>query len=248
MVQGYGAWLTKTDEDPASFTSVWNEADRIPMHHILRAYSIIGADREEASAGDMAEHWPYIAGSGPIPLICNGQAAKEVGLDKSTISRAIKSGKLSAHRKESGGYEIDPAELFRVFSPASKKMDVAPPPLDTPIETLFENRELHVRLEAAELRIRDKEDEIRDLRHWLDTESEERRKLTLMLLAQPQPPQPKEPIEKSDNTQAQQSAPPPLLQQSTTTLAPRRRPGFGRGFWEKLETIRLNTIRRCLMY
>jgi hypothetical protein len=155
-----------------------------------------------------------------------GQAAKEVGLDKSTLSRAIKSGKLSAHRKESGGYEIDPAELFRVFAPASKKSDAAHPPLDTPTETLFENRELRIRLEAAELRIRDKEDEIRDLRHRLDTESDERRKLTLMLLAQPQPPQPKEPVEKSDNTQAQQPALPPSLPPSTTTLASPKKAGL----------------------
>jgi hypothetical protein len=155
-----------------------------------------------------------------------GQAAKETGLDKSTISRAIKSGKLSAHRKESGGYEIDPAELFRVFAPASKKTDSAHPPLDTPTEMLFENRELRIRLEAAELRIRDKEDEIRDLRHRLDTESEERRKLTLMLLAQPQPPQPNEPIDQSDNSQGEQPSPPPSLQQSTTPLTPQKKARF----------------------
>src|SRR5438552_3690014 len=45
-----------------------------------------------------------------------GQAAKETGMDKSTISRAIKSGNLSATRQENGGYAIDPAELFRVFA------------------------------------------------------------------------------------------------------------------------------------
>jgi hypothetical protein len=155
-----------------------------------------------------------------------GQAAKEVGLDKSTISRAIKSGKLSAHRKDSGGYEIDPAELFRVFAPASKKTDSAHPPLDTPTETLFENRALRIKLEAAELRIRDKEDEVRDLRRRLDTESEERRKLTLMLLAQPQPSQSKEPAEKPDLLQMQQPSPPPSLQQSATPIAPPKQWGF----------------------
>jgi hypothetical protein len=155
-----------------------------------------------------------------------GQAAKETGLDKSTISRAIKSGKLSAHRKESGGYEIDPAELFRVFSPASQKPDPVALPLDIPTETLLENRELRIKLEAAELRIRDKEDEVRDLRRRLDTESEERRKLTLMLLAQPQPSQPKEPAEKTDTLQMQQPPPPPPLQQSTTTPAPPKKAGL----------------------
>jgi hypothetical protein len=75
-------------------------------------------------------------------------------------------------------------------------------------------------LEVAELRIRDKEDEVRDLRHRLDTESEERRKLMLMLLAQPQPSQPKEPIEKPESIQTQQPVPLPSVQQSTTHLTP----------------------------
>jgi hypothetical protein len=155
-----------------------------------------------------------------------GQAAKETGLDKSTISRAIKSGKLSAHRKESGGYEIDPAELFRVFSPASQKPDPVALPPDIPTETLLENRELRIRLEAAELRIRDKEDEVRDLRRRLDTESEERRKLTLMLLAQPQPSHPKEHSERSDTLQMQQPTPLPSVQQSTTPLTPPKKAGL----------------------
>ena len=43
-----------------------------------------------------------------------GQAAAEVGKPKSTISRSIKSGRMSA-KKIGNKYEIDPAELFRVF-------------------------------------------------------------------------------------------------------------------------------------
>lgn len=50
-------------------------------------------------------------------------AAKAVGKNKTTIQRAIKSGKISASRKESGAYEIDPAELHRVFSPATPRRD-----------------------------------------------------------------------------------------------------------------------------
>ena len=44
-----------------------------------------------------------------------GQAAKESGRSKGTISKYIKSGKLSYVRKEGNQYRIDPAELFRVF-------------------------------------------------------------------------------------------------------------------------------------
>ena len=43
-----------------------------------------------------------------------GQAATETGKPKSTISRAIKNGRISA-KKVGNRYEIDPSELFRVF-------------------------------------------------------------------------------------------------------------------------------------
>lgn len=46
-----------------------------------------------------------------------GTAAKATGLAKSTIHRAIKTGKISARSKDGAGYEIDPAELHRVFPP-----------------------------------------------------------------------------------------------------------------------------------
>lgn len=42
-----------------------------------------------------------------------GEAAKAVGFSKPTLSRAIKSGKLSAKRLDDGSYQIDPAELGR---------------------------------------------------------------------------------------------------------------------------------------
>jgi hypothetical protein len=44
-----------------------------------------------------------------------GQAAREAGVAKSTISKALASGKLSYREKNSDGYKIDPAELFRVY-------------------------------------------------------------------------------------------------------------------------------------
>jgi hypothetical protein len=42
-------------------------------------------------------------------------AAKLSGRAKSTISKAIKDGRLSAAKNENGGFEIDGAELSRVF-------------------------------------------------------------------------------------------------------------------------------------
>jgi len=82
-----------------------------------------------------------------------GQAAKETGMDKSTISRAIKSGKLSATRQEHGGYAIDPAELFRVFAPASKDTEQPGLARDTVLDGWSENQALRMQVEAATLRV-----------------------------------------------------------------------------------------------
>ena len=51
----------------------------------------------------------------PNTFLTLGEAAKETGKSKPTLSRAIKSGKLSCAEKENNSYRIDPAELFRVF-------------------------------------------------------------------------------------------------------------------------------------
>ncbi len=51
-----------------------------------------------------------------------GTAAKATGVSKSTIYRAVKSGKLSASRNADDEYEIDPAELHRVYEPVSERV------------------------------------------------------------------------------------------------------------------------------
>lgn len=42
------------------------------------------------------------------------QAAKHVGINKATLSRYIKQGKISAEKQEDGSYHIDPSELDRL--------------------------------------------------------------------------------------------------------------------------------------
>lgn len=49
-----------------------------------------------------------------------GEAAREVTVTKSTLHRAIHDGRLSANRDAQGHYQIDPAELFRVFEPVPR--------------------------------------------------------------------------------------------------------------------------------
>jgi hypothetical protein len=46
-------------------------------------------------------------------------AAKAIGLNRSTVLRAIKSGKISAAKDENGEWQIDPAELHRVYPPVA---------------------------------------------------------------------------------------------------------------------------------
>jgi excisionase family DNA binding protein len=59
-----------------------------------------------------------------MALLSLREAAQQAGTSKSTILRAIQSGRLSAGRTDAGGYAIDPAELFRVYAP--KPSVVAP--------------------------------------------------------------------------------------------------------------------------
>jgi hypothetical protein len=54
-------------------------------------------------------------------MLTLAQAAKETGLTKPAIFKAIKNGKISASKDARGQWMIDPAELFRVYAPASQK-------------------------------------------------------------------------------------------------------------------------------
>ena len=74
------------------------------------------------------------------------QAAKAVGKSVPTITRAIKSGKLSATKLDGGGYEIEPSELFRVWVAVTDESDVTPPMLgrETPNVTSALEREVEL--------------------------------------------------------------------------------------------------------
>lgn len=52
-------------------------------------------------------------------MLSLSEAAKESGQPKSTIWRAVNSGRLPATRTYAGDYQIDPAELHRLFSPGA---------------------------------------------------------------------------------------------------------------------------------
>jgi len=121
-----------------------------------------------------------------------GQAAKVAGRSKTTIHRAIKSGKLSASRCEDGGWSIDPAELSRAYPGTGNgavpmERSVTAARHDVELEQLRGERDRYRAL--AE----ERDETIRDLRARLDSEVEERRLLTLLLsppATVPDPPPP----------------------------------------------------------
>ena len=121
------------------------------------------------------------------------QAATATGKSVPTITRAIKSGKISADRTDGGGYLIDASELHRVFPPVTSKGDATSPMLGN--ETPNEIGALEVELKALRERLADKDDVIADLRKRLDAEGEERRRLTALLTDQRADPAPVEAME-----------------------------------------------------
>ena len=96
-----------------------------------------------------------------------GEAAKSTGKSKATISKAIKNGKLSASKNMHGAFDIDPAELNRVYplKQVTVEQNQFSTPLSTPSNTeiMNENMELKIKLEAALQRIADLE---RDKDEW----------------------------------------------------------------------------------
>lgn len=98
-------------------------------------------------------------------MLSLGQAARLAGVGKTTLTRSIRAGRLSATRREDGSYEIDPSELSRVYSirietpelPSQSGLTVH---RATPAETA-RDPETVARLAALEV-------EIRGLRELLD--------------------------------------------------------------------------------
>ena len=121
-----------------------------------------------------------------------GTAAKATGKSKSTILRVIQNGVISTIKGPHGDYQIDPAELHRVYPPVASSGAAQPatptyaPPVGTLDATLLqaELRELQAKLEAAEQRLKDRMEVIEDLCRRLDNEEEERRRLTRLLTDQ----------------------------------------------------------------
>lgn len=97
-----------------------------------------------------------------------GTAAKAAGKSKAAVLFSIRKGRISAKKDELGRYQIDPAELERIYPLIPSK------PLKTEQEQtqemVYENRELKARLGSLQrlcLRLEGECDGLREDRdHW----------------------------------------------------------------------------------
>jgi len=122
-------------------------------------------------------------------LLSLNDTAKLTGRAKSTISKALKNGKMSyvSKNQDTGQYQIEPSEALRVFP--KRKETVSSDQKETQGNAI-ENSVLQVKLEAAEQRYGDAEKTIEDLRERLSKSDDERTRLAILLTDQ-RPAEPK---------------------------------------------------------
>jgi excisionase family DNA binding protein len=130
-------------------------------------------------------------------MLTLGQAARLTGTSKTTLTRAIRAGRLSATRRDDGGYEIDPAELARVFTvtpdTGSVTGDVvhrATPDRDpgaTPVTPVIADPELMARLAAAEAELAGLKALLEEVRASRDREIERADRVERLLTDQRRP-------------------------------------------------------------
>jgi len=120
-------------------------------------------------------------------MLTVSQAAKEVGITRGGLWKAIKEGRLSATKNNKGQFSIDPAELFRVYPPVDKvDINSEQASINEHTSRHHEVDELRIRLELTNRLLEKSESECNDLRRRLDDEAQERRKLTALITHQPQ--------------------------------------------------------------
>lgn len=79
-----------------------------------------------------------------------GEASKAVGKSKTTLHRAIKSGKISASKADDGSYVIEPSELHRLYPTAVVGTADAPLPRNDTEQHINDLGTLRIRLEMQE--------------------------------------------------------------------------------------------------
>jgi hypothetical protein len=124
-----------------------------------------------------------------MPELTLNQAAKAAKKAKSTISKAITSGRLSAIKDDKGQCQIDTAELFRVFPPEQEKIQDETQE-ETQKTAVLEVTIKHLERELENLQ-KERERERTGLETQLEREKEQanywRQQATNLLTHQPEP-------------------------------------------------------------
>lgn len=171
-----------------------------------------------------------------------GQAAKEAGVSKTSLHRAIKSGRVSASRNDDGTFSIDPAELFRVF-PRNSRNTAGNIPLEQTVtpqehagappgtaETVGLQAKVSI-LESQLSMLREHFDEMKSQRDAWQRQAEQAQRL-LAAPAPPAPPPPPPPTPPAPTPQAAPAPvappPPPVAQTTPATSPPAEKKGFFR--------------------
>jgi len=129
------------------------------------------------------------------------KAAKEAGIAKSTLLEAIRNNRMTAPKNDKGHYEIDPAELFRVFPKPSSTEQTEPTPTTHKNHNLTSALEVEVKMLREQINATDLErerergqmsEQIEDLRGQLERQSADHRQALAVLTDQrenqPKPP------------------------------------------------------------
>jgi hypothetical protein len=106
-------------------------------------------------------------------------AATATGVNKTTILRAIKSSKISGSKDEHGYWQIDPAELHRVYPPiAGPSASQGAARRDAAFEAVAA-AELQFRVALAERRLSDLNADLDDMRSQRNAWQAQAERLTL---------------------------------------------------------------------
>jgi len=144
-----------------------------------------------------------------------GQAAKAVGRTKPTILRAIKSHKISAVKDEATGeWQIEPAELHRVYPPISQEEHEPEP------KTEQGNNALQVEVTLLRERLADKDAMIDELREDRDQWREQAQRLAITDQRANPPAVMVTPPPAAPNGTGQQQTPAPAVSYDTAALKP----------------------------
>jgi hypothetical protein len=124
-----------------------------------------------------------------------GQAAKAVGMSKTSILRSIKAGRISAGRDELGQWAIEPCELHRVYPPLTEDTDTGNGTGERAVtggETAL--AEAHARAALAEARLSDFKSMLDDVREQRDRWQQQADRLAALAITdqrkEPAPAQP----------------------------------------------------------